>query len=51
MAMMILGDIKLFVGLIYIYIYIYISGLSNHLIYHRHKKIKTKLYSWSKFGG
>ena len=39
MAMMILTDIKLFWGLIYI-----ISGLLNHLIYHRHKKIDRKLY-------
>ena len=38
MAMIILSDIKLFWGLIYI-----ISGLSNHFICHRHKKINTKL--------
>ena len=38
MAMIILSDIKLFWGLIYI-----ISGLSIHLIYHRHKKINAKL--------
>ena len=39
MAMMILKDIKLFGGLIYI-----ISWLSNHLIYYRHKKINSKIY-------
>ena len=39
MVMKMLSDIKLSWGLIYI-----ISGLSSHLIYHRHKKINTKLY-------
>ena len=39
MAMMIIRDIKPFWGLIYV-----TSGLSNHLIYPRHKKTNTKLY-------
>ena len=39
MVMKILSDIKLFSGLISI-----MTGLSSHLIYHRHKKINKKLY-------
>ena len=39
MGMTILRNIKLFWGLIYS-----ISGLSNHLIYHRHKKNNKTIY-------
>ena len=38
MTVMIPSDIKLFWDIIYI-----IPELSNHLSYHRHKKINTKL--------
>ena len=39
MVIMILSEAKLFWSLIYI-----ISRLSNHLLYHRHKDINSKLY-------
>ena len=45
MAMMIIKDIKLFGGLMYI-----ISWLSNHLIYYRHIRKLTQKYIWNIFG-
>ena len=45
MTVMITSDIKLFWDIIYI-----IPGSSNHLSYHRHNKINTKLGNKS-FGG
>ena len=45
MAMMIVRNIKLLGGLIYV-----ILGLSNHLIYHKHNNINTN-YIWSHCGG
>ena len=45
MAMMIVSNIKLLGGLIYV-----ILGLSNHLIYHKHNNINTN-YIWSHCGG